>query len=505
MKNLRLLPLLLLALLGCRSTEQATIRKPDAELVFFHLNDVYEIGALEGGTLGGMARVATQIKALDQKYTHVYPVLAGDFVSPSVIGTVRLDGNRVRGAQMIDIMNQAGIEYVTFGNHEFDIPYEDLQKRMNESKFEWISGNVRRKTANGILPFARFTEGREKPFPEYTILEVTGKSGRIFRIGILAVCLDANKQDFVQYEEVFESAQKHYQLLDPQTDAIVALTHLNADQDRELARRLPGLTLIMGGHDHEKMSELIGEVALTKADANAKSAWVHTLSFSKTGKAALSSLSVRLDSSIVPDPAVAAAVSQWEQRAYQAFRDQGLDPEAPVAVLPEPLDGLESHIRTQPTNLGDVLTRSMLLAWPTAQAAVVNSGSVRIDDYLSGSITQLDVIRALPFGGKVLLVEMKGDLLIQILEAGLKNKGTGGYLQLARIEKKGGIWHLGQVPIAAAQTYTLAVGDYLLTGKENNLAFLTPEHPGIVRITEPDKDNLGRDIRLALVAYFQKK
>ena len=79
-------------------------------------------------------------------------------------------------------------------------------------------------------------------------------------------------------------------------------------------------------------------------------------------------------------------------------------------------------------------TRDIISASPnTIDCALFNGGSIRIDDVVSGKITQLDVLRILPFGGKVIAVKMKGRLLERILETGLTNKGSGGYLQWEKI------------------------------------------------------------------------
>ncbi|MBC7686663.1 MAG: bifunctional metallophosphatase/5'-nucleotidase, partial [Aquabacterium sp.] len=98
-------------------------------ICILQLNDVYEIGPLNQGKVGGMARVATLVKQQEARY-QTFVVLAGDFVGPSVIGTTKINGQRVNGKHMVDIMNKTGVDLVTFGNHEFDIPDNDLQQRI---------------------------------------------------------------------------------------------------------------------------------------------------------------------------------------------------------------------------------------------------------------------------------------------------------------------------------------------------------------------------------------
>ena len=139
-----LLPLLLaLSLAACTGNRAVISSKNPFPITLIQLNDVYEIAPLQNGKVGGMARVASLEQELRALNPHTYLVLAGDFLSPSVIGTVKLEGERVQGAQMVDLMNRVGVDWVTFGNHEFDIKEEALQKRLDESQFQWIAGNVK--------------------------------------------------------------------------------------------------------------------------------------------------------------------------------------------------------------------------------------------------------------------------------------------------------------------------------------------------------------------------
>ncbi|MEL7340917.1 MAG: bifunctional metallophosphatase/5'-nucleotidase, partial [Bacteroidota bacterium] len=383
----------------------------DASVQFsiLHINDVYEIAPLEGGTVGGMARVATLEKRLRMQEPNLYTVLVGDFLSPSVIGTVKLDGERIQGAQMVDVMNQVGVDWVVFGNHEFDVKENALQKRLDESEFEWLGGNVRQSRDGNIQRFQQ----RGEDLPDYTIWEFHNANGEAVRVGVIGVCLDANQQDYVHYEDVIQSAEKQYDMLKDSVDFCIAMTHLSIEEDRELARRIPDLKLIMGGHEHERHFEKVGEVPITKADANAKSAWVHQFRWDGETVSLISYLE-EIGPHIAIDPSVARSVQEWETTAFVAFAQSGIKLDEPVCSLSEPLDGLEVSIRTQQTNLGDAITRAMYQAAEDADCAIVNGGSVRIDDYLTGNITEFDLVRALPFGGSILKVDMRGKLLKQI-------------------------------------------------------------------------------------------
>src|SRR5689334_16885147 len=101
-------------------------------ITFLQLNDVYEIAPLEKGTVGGMARVATVRKQLLSQNPNTCTVLSGDFLFPSAMGTIAYEGKAIKGRQMVEAMNAAGIDLVTFGNHEFDLKEAELKDRINE-------------------------------------------------------------------------------------------------------------------------------------------------------------------------------------------------------------------------------------------------------------------------------------------------------------------------------------------------------------------------------------
>lgn len=106
-----------------------------------------------------------------------------------------------------------------------------------------------------------------------------------------------------------------------------------------------------------------------------------------------------------------------------------------------PLDGRDTPIRSIQTNLGEIITKSMSFAFDdSVDCALLNSGSIRIDDQLSGAINAVDIFRVLPYEGAVLKLEIKGKLLKQVLDYGILAKGAGAYLQRFNAEKVGEKW-----------------------------------------------------------------
>lgn len=489
------------------------------EVTLLQLNDVYEIAPIENGAFGGMARVATIRKQLVRENPNTFTFLAGDFISPSAIGTSVYQGKRINGAQMVAAMNSAGVDYVTFGNHEFDLGYEPLQQRLNESAFTWISSNIQYTPSEEgeVKPFFKIVNGVEHPLPEYVILRAKNPYGKELRIGVLALTIGTNQPPYVVWSDPFEAARRVYQSLKPQTDIVIALTHLSIDEDRKLATLVPDLKIILGGHEHTNMMFKVGETIISKADANARTVYIHRLRWSSSRKSLSIHSEVKtVDAAIPEDTATAVVVREWTERAYQGFRASGFDPDRIVTTLNEPLDGRESSIRYRQTNLGSAIGNAMLAAASRARIALFNSGSVRLDDELRGTVTQYDVIRTLPFGGKILEVEMKGRLLWRVLDAGQRNAGRGGYLQYVGVSAKGGDdpcthgvvdWLVNGRPIDSLTPYWVIVSDYLLSGKEQGIEFFRRENPDVVSVLEPDAqnpDDTRRDIRLAVVRYLSK-
>lgn len=477
------------------------------DITIVQINDVYEIAPLDGGKAGGMARVATVKKDYKSKNPNTIMVMAGDFLSPSVYNSLKFEGNRIRGKQMVDAMNTAGVDIAVFGNHEFDIPEADLQNRINESTFQWVSSNTFQKKGNNIAPFENTSGHGIVPFPEVYVRTFNDKDGTTARIGFIGLTLPFNKAPYVSYTDVFGAAQKYYDQLKGSCDAVIAITHQAMDDDIKLARQIPGLALIIGGHEHERHYAKIGNVYITKADANAKSAYIINLKLNKKD----STVKIKADildinDKIALDSATNVVVKKWTDIANKSYASLGFDATKVVKQTGEPLDGREGYIRTQQTNFTKLIVAALEKASPTADVALINSGSIRVDDILQMPVTQYDVIRSLPFGGSIMEVDMKGSLLIKILNAGKKNLGSGGFLQYSSaLSNDNNGWSLKNIPVDANKVYKVALTDFLMTGGEANLDFLTKDNPDMVKVYPvfTDLNDSRSDIRRAIIRYME--
>lgn len=503
---------LLLGLFSCKPQIQTVVQEKVVEKEYasidfciLQINDVYEISPLDGGRVGGLARVATILKQLRQHNPNTIAVLAGDFLSPSLTGSLNWqDLSPIAGAQMIAVLNDLGLDYATFGNHEFDISEKNLQKRLNESRFTWFSSNVRQVKGAQDFPF----KSGSAPLPETVTHQFHNQLGDSMTLGMFAVTLPFNKKDFVRYEDIVTAGQRAFNELDPQTDLTVALTHLSITEDRQLAREVKGLPFIMGGHEHEDTLHREGNTVITKADANAKTVYIHWGSYDpKTKKTKIWSQLMPVTQDIPNDPDVLRTVRKWESIANQSITAMGYDAEDIIATANEPLDGRESIVRTRPSNLGNLICNSMKQAVKGADLALLNGGSIRLDDKLSGAISQKDILRSLPFGGSIVYATFKGELLLKTLQTGTEtNVGQGGYLQLSsNIKQKAGQWYINEKLIESAGDYTVVIPSFLSKGLESNLDFLklpdgTYKSPNLTGVNGQTRN----DLRDVVIKYLKK-
>lgn len=469
------------------------------------LNDVYEIGPLSGGTEGGMARVATIRNELLKQDTNTITMLAGDFISPSLMGTLKFGNQAIAGKQMVEVMNELGTDYVTFGNHEFDYKGDSsLIQRINESEFTWISCNVRHQLASGKRErFYKSTNDVADSIAPWVIRVIHSGNDSV-RVGIIGATLPFNKAAYVNYDDVNTSVKNAYNAISGKCDLVIALTHLDMEMDKSLAAAVPGLTLIIGGHEHTHMTATVGNTIICKADANAKSVYIHRITFDPaTGKATLVSELKAVDSATSFEPEVNKTVNKWLFTADSLLRAKGYQPDRKLMTATVPLDGRESSIRSDSTNFTVLITKALRYASPGSDVALFNSGSLRVDDQLEGDITEYDILRSLPFGGPLIELPLTGAVLQQVLDSGTTvNVGSGGYLQKSGAEKKGTTWEIGGVPIDPKKTYKVFMPKFVADGKEKSLGFLrdVPNKPATASSTL--RDGINNDIRDVVIAYM---
>ena len=494
-RSLRLLlALVLLVATGGLGVGRTSAQAPAAPvtITLLHFNDVYEIDAVEGGHAGGLARVATiRDRLLGSTGGALLTVLGGDFLSPSAIGLARVDGELLAGRQMVDVLNAVGVDWATFGNHEFDVTEQAFHARLAQARFKLVSTNV---TDASGQPFAGTVTSAIVP---------VRSGGRTLRLGLIGLTIDENRRPWVKYLPPIDTARPAIARLRSEgVDAVVALTHLSIAEDQDLVKAIPDIDLVLGGHEHENIIERRGArfTPIIKADSNVRSVAIVTMTFAGAGARPVIEPRIEVvDDGVPRKDSVQALVDQWMTRGLDAVRRDGFTPDAVVGTIAEPLDGRESMVRHQSTNLTDLITLAMVHEAGGAEIAILNAGSIRIDDVLlAGPVRQYDVLRVLPFGGKVLKASLDGALLANVLDAGAQNQGSGGYLHLRGVTRENGGWRVGGQPIDPARRYIVAMPEFLLTGGEARMGFLTRDNPQVHDV------QAYSDIRFALINELKK-
>jgi len=457
---------------ACAATPESTaVVSP--RLSFIHLNDTYRVGAVEDGERGGFGRVVTVIRQLQQEGIEVRILHGGDFLYPS------LESQLWNGLQMVDAMNyldDLAPMYATTGNHEFDrrTP-EHLINAVRASRFDWLGDNYRFMTGEADVDSA--------PQTAFTF-EAAGKT-----IGVFALTLHAddggNDRDYVPIDKDYiGTARRVIRDLEAKgVDAIIGVTHLHIWQDREIAKLKedhPRFVFVVGGHDHEPHFNAASpeSAAVMKGASNARTIWQIDLTFDAAGFPQVETMMLPLDASVAIDPDYELLDAKWRGRLLGKFPFL----EARVGSAAFPMDATEETVRTRETAWGNFIVDQMLTAFgePAADFAFINSGTLRIDDFITDDIRFEDIGRTFGFSSFLRYMTMTGAEFIQVMEAGFRGTGRskGYFPHIAgfrvcvdrRRESGSRIMSMqarvdsGWQELGADTEYTVVVSDFLYRG-----------------------------------------
>jgi 5'-nucleotidase len=382
-------------------------------ITLLQVNDVYQFAPVDRGTRGGLARVMTLKKQIEKESPHTLFLFAGDTISPSV------ESITYKGAQMIEAWNTAGLDYATFGNHEFDFGPDVLRERMKESRFPWIAANV-------------IDTKTDKPFAgaeSFVIREFDG-----VKIGIFGLVLPETKTTSrpgpdVEFRSPCETAKKIVSDIHASgAKVVIALTHLSMSEDKEVAR-CADVDVIIGGHEHTLLESAAGGAPIFKMTADARELGRIDLNISKTTGELES-----IDWKVIPVTAETKEDQEFTA-IYRKYRGLLKELSQTVGRSRVPLDARSAEGRTRETNVGNLVAEAFRRA-TASDVALMNGGSIRADTIISpGPLTRRDLLSILPFKNKVVKLELNGATLRSALEHGVsrsaEDREPGRFPQVA--------------------------------------------------------------------------
>ena len=469
--------------------------EPVTRFKILQVNDVYKIEGLEGGQSGGLARLRTLRRHLESDGTPVLVLHGGDALYPSVMSKY------FEAKPMIEVMNLLDGDatafdprlVVGFGNHEFDNrDPKILVNRLRESGFHWVASNT-----TIAVPDVPATVKKT------ILIDADGT-----RIGLFGILYPLEKS-YVRSSDVLAAARVAVAALrEDGARVVIAVTHQDMHDDVNLVDNVPGIDLVIGGHDHLFMQQQVGGTWIAKADADAKSVVVYDVTVhGNSGPVKTTPLRVVLDTTIPKDPQVDSAVQRW-----LTTLGEKLGGNTPIGQTKNLLEGVEPAVRGRETALGNLLADAAREQMQT-DVAIVNGGSIRINDNIPpGPITRYDMEGVFYYTNKLIATTVTGEELLELLRNSVSraDMGDGRFLQVSGLRFTYGAApkftvepadvFIGGKPLDLKSNYTLATLDYLyMNGLEDGYTLFTNER-------RPPKINTEReaDFRQTVEAYIQR-
>lgn len=440
--------------------------KPNTTLTLLHTNDhhsyldgaAYDLtigGEAVRVQLGGMSRVAGAIKAM--KNDHSIVLNSGE-----LNGTLYF--SLFKGKADFDVFNEMGLDAYEIGNHEFDEGEATLAELIKRAKFPILGGNVQPTAASPLYGAA---------LRPYIIKEVQGE--KIGVIGVLKVAKTVGSSmvtDAVHFQEEVQSVRDNVAALQKQgINKIIVLSHLGYDGDIDLASKVSGIDIIIGGDTHDLLDttgELktlglapTGDYPTVKKAPDGKNvyiaqAWEYAhgvgrldIEFTPQGDVVSAKGNIHL---LVDEPFMvknaagtfvnaSADKTQAIKTAISGMKTVRL--QTPDATIEKVLNPYRAELETFKTKVigsvaetqpfdripaafsagqkptgsyaAHVVADSFLKYMPKADIAIQNAGGVRTQ-FLQGQFSVADAYTMLPFSNTIATITITGAQVVSVLE-----------------------------------------------------------------------------------------
>ena len=405
----------------------------DGKTVILHTNDVH-------GSIELYAKVAAMKGDYEAQGAQVILADAGDYSQ----GTVYVSVNK--GKDAVTMMNAAGYDVATIGNHEFDYGYAQLKSNLDSAVFKVVCANV---LQDGSPVFDAYTMinkgGVQVAFVGLETPEAQTKANPALIQGLT----------FLAGDEMYDAVQTQVDAARTDgADIVIVLTHLGVDSSSEpntsydLYKKVNGIDFIIDGHSHTVMTKgPEGEPIQSTGTA-----------LNNIGVITIDNATKKIESNELIPIWHTEEVDGTNVTVYDYTKSDETVANAAKAII-DPIDAdydqkfAESAVdlngakapgnRTEETNLGDLITDAMMWAIKTKApgvdmnnaVAITNGGGIRAA-IAKGDITKKDVNTVLPFGNTLAVVYVKGSELLEALEVSTycTPKSLGGFPQFAGME-----------------------------------------------------------------------
>lgn len=390
--------------------------------VILHSNDVH-------GAIAGYSYISELKKDFEKEGATVVMVDAGDFSQ----GTTYV--STTKGLDAITMMNAAGYDLATLGNHEFDYGYAQLKENISKANFTVLCADV-------------FDENGSPIYSSGAIVTIGDLKIGFFGLETPEAQTKANPAlikglKFVSGEKLYKQTQAVIDTLKEKgAQLIIGITHLGVDGESEPNRSIDlynntvGIDFLIDGHSHTVMTEgEKGEPIQSTGTA-----------FANIGVIIIDNESAKIESNYLQSTEGLALDESVTATAQEIIdRVNGEYNVVFASSLVELNGDREPGNRTEETNLGDLITDAMM--WTILKddgslsvdkghtVALTNGGGIRAWIH-AGAITKKDVNTVLPFGNTIAVVYVKGYELLEALEASTYCTpiSLGGFPQVAGLD-----------------------------------------------------------------------
>jgi len=422
-----------------------------------------------GKDIGGIARRQAYIKSIRDANRRTIVLDAGDLLQGTPFYSF------FKGEVDIKAYSLCGYDAATLGNHDLDDALGNLKTQLGFSSFPIICSNI------------VYSDSLNPVFDPYKIFDLDGVE--IGVIGCMATepwsVISLNNRTNLSQMDVFTCVASVASFLRPRVDLLILLSHSAYQLDLEIAKRVPSLDIIIGGHSNTLLEKpvIVENSDVLSGAKNGKGidgtlvlqdfkwgAYVGRLdlNIASGGRVISYSGSLKLMNNSVPiaaDSTVARLVSGYEER-INALTSQIIGKCESEMPYPEE----ERHLHDLP--LGTFFCEA-LRKFTGADLSIINSGTIR-DGLPVGNLTMGHLFNALPFDNTLVTYNMKGNHIEEMLQYICSNYGgITGY-------QYGGVTctyntvinrvidiKIGDDPLRLDKIYKLATISYMADGNQH--------------------------------------